>query len=116
MSLDLQAPLQGLPLDELVRRASAPPLAAETERSLARDAATGDESAREQLVAAHLRDVLDEAIAHRGGGVSVDSLVRRGLDGLVHAAAEYDPAKHAPFATYARRNIRRAMRAHLFPH
>jgi len=110
------ASLEALPLAELVRRASAPPLGEEAESALATEAAAGDADAREQLVAGHLRDVVDEAIAHRGVGVGVDVLVRRGLAGLLVAAREFDPQRHPPFPAFARRHIRREVRAVLLSH
>lgn len=110
------ASLEALPLAELVRRASTPPLAEEAESALASEVAAGDPEAREQLVAGHLRDVVDVAIAHRGGGVAVDVLVRRGLAGLVAAAREFDPERHPPFPAFARRHIRREVRSVLLSH
>lgn len=116
MTPDTHGHLETLPLAELVRRASAPPLAVEAEEALTAKAASGDASARERLVAAHLRDVVDEAIANRGSGFSVDVLARRGLEGLMEAAEQHDPLCHPPFGTFARERIRQAIRTALFAH
>jgi len=116
MTADFLTSLESLPLDEWVRQASVPPLAPEADRALATGAAQGDPQALERLVRAHLRDVLDVAIAHRRSGIAMDTLIRRGLDGLVTAARHFDPERHESFEAFARSSIRHAVRQVLFAH
>lgn len=112
MTADALTSLESLPLAEFVRYASAAPLEEEPES----ETGSGGQEARERLVRVHLRDVVDEAIAHRGIGVPIDTLVRRGLAGLVSASRQYDPRRHPAFADFARSRIRQAIREALFPH
>jgi DNA-directed RNA polymerase sigma subunit (sigma70/sigma32) len=115
MRVDLLASLEALPLEELVREASVPPLDSGTAARLAGRSAAGDLEAYEGLVRAHLRVAVDEAIAHRSSGAPLGSLIRQALDSLLAAAREHDPATHAPFASHARARVRRDLRAYLFP-
>lgn len=115
MNLHSLSDLGRLPLDQLVRDASTPPLDAAVERDLAVSAAEGDTAALESLVRAHLRDVVDEAIANRGE-VPVERLVRRGINGLLAAAREYVPSRDGGFGRYARGRIRTAVRSALLAH
>lgn len=108
--------LNDFTLDDLVRRACEAPLAEDEERRLEAGVAGGDAEARDALVLAHVKDVVDEAIAQRGGGVAVQTLIRRGLAALVRASETYDPVRDGEFAGYARPLIRRDVRSGALHH
>ena len=83
---------------------------------LAARAAAGDASARDSLVRAHLRLVVDEAIRYRGVGDRMRDLVPQAFDALVEAAREYTPPSDEGFTAYARRSIRSALTGRYGPH
>jgi RNA polymerase primary sigma factor len=77
---------------------------------LVQAARSGDRRARETLVAENLVAVRSLAAHYRDLGLPLDDLVQEGSVGLLEAIAEYDAARGADFATYARFRIRRAIR------
>ncbi|HLX64014.1 MAG TPA: sigma-70 family RNA polymerase sigma factor [Planctomycetota bacterium] len=89
-------------------------LSAREERQLARRSANGDESARKQLIALHLRLVAELATHYAGSGLTSLDLVEEGNVGLMKAAKRYSPKKGRRFADYAtwwiRREIGRVLR------
>jgi RNA polymerase sigma-32 factor len=62
---------------------------------------TGDQSAANTIVRAHLRHVLAIALEFRRYGVSISDLVAEGNFGLAHALRKFDPQRNTRFATYA---------------
>jgi DNA-directed RNA polymerase sigma subunit (sigma70/sigma32) len=99
-------------LDALVRAASDTPLPDEAEeRRLVEAVRGGDEGARDALVRAHLRLVVDEAIRYREpAGWDAADLVLRGLRGLRDAVHLFDPEVHGRFRRFAREWIRSQFR------
>jgi RNA polymerase sigma-32 factor len=60
-----------------------------------------EETARDQLLAAHLRYVVAIALRYRRYGVPVEELVSEGNFGLVHALGKFEPGRGTRFVTYA---------------
>src|SRR6187399_3510476 len=60
-----------------------------------------DTSARERLLAAHLRYVVAIALRYRRYGVPIEELVSEGNFGLVHALGKFEPSRGTRFVTYA---------------
>jgi RNA polymerase primary sigma factor len=79
-----------------------PLLRREEERSLARRVRQGDLRAREELVRANLRLVVNIARSYRRCGMELEDLVEAGNLGLLAAADRFDPSRNVHFATYAR--------------
>jgi RNA polymerase primary sigma factor len=77
---------------------------------LLRAAKRGDRSARERIVAGHLRSVRAIAGRYRDLGLPVDDLVQEGSLGLLDAIDQYDARRGADFEAYARFRVRRAIR------
>jgi len=102
-------------LREFARQVSAEPLSDATQPALLDAARRGDAEALQSLLRPHLRFVVDEAVAHRGGDASLEALVDAGLDGLRDAASTFDPADGA-FDAHARRSIRASIRSRLLRH
>ena len=98
-------------LDALVRAASEVPVpGAEEERRLAEAARRGDTEARDQLLRAHVRIVVDEAIRYRDAARDATELVADGLAALHDALLRFDPSAHGRFGGYARDWIRLRIR------
>jgi RNA polymerase primary sigma factor len=77
-------------------------LSAEEERHLAARIRLGDGEARERLILANLRLVLNIARIYKNCGLSFGDLVQEGNRGLIRAASEFDPETHnTRFSTYA---------------
>lgn len=102
-------------LRDLARQASAEPLRAPGEDGLLEAARRGDGDARERLIRPHLRVVIDEAVAHRGGDAPLEVLVDAGMMGLLDAPLTYEPS-NGPFAAHVRRAVRNGIRARLLSH
>lgn len=77
--------------------------------------ASGQDDALKELVRAHLRIAVDEAIRNRGFGVGQERLARVGALALVEAAPDFDPDQHGSFSSYARQVVRRAIKDALVP-
>ncbi len=90
-----------------------PLLTAEEERALARAVREGDAAARDHLVRANLRLVVNLARASQGKGVAMEDLVAEGNLGLMRAVEAFDPDLGTRFSTYAaywiKQSIRRAI-------
>ncbi len=79
-----------------------PLLPRNTELALARRARAGDQQARDQLIEANLRLVVSVARRYYGlGGVELADRVQDGNEGLIRAAAKFDPNRGFRFSTYA---------------
>ena len=77
--------------------------------ALARRVATGDSSARSEMVVANLRLVVYWAKKYLDRGVDLDDLVQEGTTGLIRAVEKFDPERGFSFATYASWWIRQAL-------
>jgi RNA polymerase primary sigma factor len=78
-----------------------PLLTAEEERDLAYAVAEGDAEARDHLVRANLRLVVNIARGYQGKGLPMEDLVAEGNLGLLRAAEAFDAALGTRFSTYA---------------
>jgi RNA polymerase sigma-32 factor len=62
---------------------------------------SGDTSAKDEVLAAHLRYVVAIALRYRRYGVPLEELVSEGNFGLVHALGKFEPGRGTRFVTYA---------------
>ncbi len=85
------------------RRAAqeAPLLQGEVERVLLRAAQQHDASAVREIVASHMRLVVDVASRHARPGLSAHDLVAEGIVGLLEAVRRFDLAHTTRFSSYA---------------
>lgn len=90
-----------------------PLLTAEEERSLAALVAEGDPEARDWMVRANLRLVVNIARGYLNKGLSLDDLIEEGNLGLLRAVEGFDGEMDVRFSTYAsywiKQSIRRAL-------
>ncbi|OJW24653.1 MAG: RNA polymerase subunit sigma [Planctomycetales bacterium 71-10] len=90
-----------------------PLLTAEEERALAERVAGGDPFAREHMVKANLRLVVNIARGYLGKGLNLEDLIEEGNLGLMRAVEGYDGMMDTRFSTYAsywiKQSIRRAV-------
>jgi len=85
-------------------------LTAEEERSLAARVAEGDPYAREHMVKANLRLVVNIARGYLGKGLSLEDLIEEGNLGLLRAVEGYDGGMETRFSTYASYWIKQSIR------
>ncbi len=90
-----------------------PLLSAAEERELAERVALGDPYAREHMVKANLRLVVNLARGYLGKGLSLEDLIEEGNLGLMRAVEGFDGGMDTRFSTYAsywiKQSIRRAV-------
>jgi RNA polymerase primary sigma factor len=90
-----------------------PLLSADEERSLAARIADGDPYAREHMVKANLRLVVNIARGYLGKGLGLEDLIEEGNLGLMRAVEGFDSGMETRFSTYAsfwiKQSIRRAV-------
>src|SRR4051812_48282259 len=90
-----------------------PLLTAEQERELASRVAMGDPNARDHMVKANLRLVVNIARGYLGKGLSLEDLIEEGNLGLMRAVEGFDGLMETRFSTYAsywiKQSIRRAV-------
>ncbi len=84
-------------------------LTPEEEQELAERARKGDEEARQKLVEANMRLVMNIAKHYRNALVPFEDLVQEGAIGLMNAVERYDPSRGYRFSTYATHWIRQAI-------
>ncbi len=88
-------------------------LTADQEKSLARAIAVGDNAARDQMVRANLRLVVNIARGYTGKGLVLQDLIEEGNLGLLRAVEGFDPTMNTRFSTYAsywiKQSIKRAL-------
>ena len=88
-------------------------LTAQDERELARAIAGGDVRARDRMVRANLRLVVNIARGYTGKGLSLQDLIEEGNLGLLRAVEGFDPEVGTRFSTYAsywiKQSIKRAL-------
>lgn len=88
-------------------------LSAEEEQTLARQIDAGDVRARDRMVRANLRLVVNIARGYVGKGLSLQDLIEEGNLGLLRAVEGFDPGMGTRFSTYAsywiKQSIKRAL-------
>ncbi len=88
-------------------------LNAAEERELATRIGEGDSMARDRMVRANLRLVVNIARGYSGKGLSLQDLIEEGNLGLLRAVEGFDPAMGTRFSTYAsywiKQSIKRAL-------
>lgn len=88
-------------------------LSAKEERELARQIEQGDVRARDRMVRANLRLVVNIARGYVGKGLSLQDLIEEGNLGLLRAVEGFDPDMGTRFSTYAsywiKQSIKRAL-------
>ncbi len=88
-------------------------LTAADEKELARAIAEGDVCARDRMVRANLRLVVNIARGYTGKGLSLQDLIEEGNLGLLRAVEGFDPDVGTRFSTYAsywiKQSIKRAL-------
>lgn len=88
-----------------------PLLTAEKERALAiRIREEGNSEARDEMVRANLRLVVNIARSYAGKGLSLPDLIEEGNLGLLRAVEGFDPSMNTRFSTYASYWIKQAIR------
>jgi len=102
------------PLETYLREINETPLLTpEEEQELAEAIARGDPQARDRMVRANLRLVVNIARNYTGKGLSLQDLIEEGNLGLLRAVEGYDPAMGTRFSTYAsywiKQSIKRAL-------
>jgi len=88
-------------------------LTADEEKMLARAIATGDVMARDRMVRANLRLVVNIARGYTSKGLGLQDLIEEGNLGLLRAVEGFDPDVGTRFSTYAsywiKQSIKRAL-------
>jgi RNA polymerase primary sigma factor len=88
-------------------------LSAQDEQELAEQIAVGDVRARDRMVRANLRLVVNIARGYTGKGLSLQDLIEEGNLGLLRAVEGFDPGVGTRFSTYAsywiKQSIKRAL-------
>ena len=88
-------------------------LTADEEKDLARRIEDGDTEARDRMVRANLRLVVNIARGYTGKGLGLQDLIEEGNLGLLRAVEGFDPAMNTRFSTYAsywiKQSIKRAL-------
>jgi len=87
-----------------------PLLKAEEERELAYQIQAGANEARDKMVRANLRLVVNIARSYAGKGLSLPDLIEEGNLGLLRAVEGFDPRMNTRFSTYASYWIKQAIR------
>src|ERR1700681_1106378 len=102
------------PLETYLREINETPLLnAEQEKDLAYRVETGEGEARDQMVRANLRLVVNIARGYTGKGLGLQDLIEEGNLGLLRAVEGFDPTMNTRFSTYAsywiKQSIKRAL-------
>ena len=88
-------------------------LTADEEKELSRKITNGDNSARDRMVRANLRLVVNIARAYTNKGLPLQDLIEEGNLGLLRAVEGFDPDMNTRFSTYAsywiKQSIKRAL-------
>src|SRR6187549_2590217 len=88
-------------------------LTADQEKALARQIGEGSTEARDQMVRANLRLVVNIARGYTGKGLALQDLIEEGNLGLLRAVEGFDPGVGTRFSTYAsywiKQSIKRAL-------
>src|ERR1700730_17534879 len=102
------------PLGTYLKEINETPLLSEQEeRDLAYRIDAGDPEARDQMVRANLRLVVNIARSYTGKGLNLEDLIEEGNLGLMRAVEGFDSSMNTRFSTYAsfwiKQSIRRAL-------
>jgi RNA polymerase primary sigma factor len=102
------------PLETYLREINETPLLnADEEKSLAYRIEKGDSEARDRMVRANLRLVVNIARSYTGKGLGLQDLIEEGNLGLLRAVEGFDPGMNTRFSTYAsywiKQSIKRAL-------
>jgi RNA polymerase primary sigma factor len=102
------------PLETYLREINETPLLnAEEEKQLAYKIEKGDSAARDRMVRANLRLVVNIARSYTGKGLGLQDLIEEGNLGLLRAVEGFDPTMNTRFSTYAsywiKQSIKRAL-------
>ena len=88
-------------------------LSAEEEKELSRRISAGETAARDRMVRANLRLVVNIARAYTNKGLPIQDLIEEGNLGLLRAVEGFDPDMNTRFSTYAsywiKQSIKRAL-------
>ncbi len=88
-------------------------LSADQEKELARAIGVGSTEARDRMVRANLRLVVNIARGYTGKGLALQDLIEEGNLGLLRAVEGFDPNMNTRFSTYAsywiKQSIKRAL-------
>jgi RNA polymerase primary sigma factor len=88
-------------------------LSANEEKELSRRISNGDNEARDRMVRANLRLVVNIARAYTNKGLPIQDLIEEGNLGLLRAVEGFDPDMNTRFSTYAsywiKQSIKRAL-------
>jgi len=99
------------PIESYLREINETPLLkAEEEKALAYRIEEGDSAARDHLVRANLRLVVNIARSYQGKGLALQDLIAEGNLGLLRAVEGYDPSMNTRFSTYASFWIKQSMK------
>ncbi len=99
------------PMETYLREINETPLLTpEEEVQLAQRIGEGDCEARDHLVRANLRLVVNIARTFPGKGLALQDLIAEGNLGLMRAAEAFDPSLNTRFSTYASYWIKQSMR------
>jgi RNA polymerase primary sigma factor len=102
------------PLETYLRDINETPLLRdEEEKALAYRIEDGDTEARDHLVRANLRLVVNIARKYVGRGSSLEDLIAEGNLGLLRAVEGFDPSMNTRFSTYASYWIKQSIRRFL---
>ena len=93
----------------LSRLTQVPLLTPEEEVVLTRRARAGDLAAKNRLVEANMRLVINIAKTYRNRTIPLEDLIQDGAIGLMQAAERFDPDKGFRFSTYATHWVRQAI-------
>jgi RNA polymerase primary sigma factor len=110
----LRGDLVQSPLETYLREINETPLlSAQEEKDLAHRIETGDSEARDKMVRANLRLVVNIARNYTGKGLALQDLIEEGNLGLLRAVEGFDPNMNTRFSTYAsywiKQSIKRAL-------
>jgi RNA polymerase primary sigma factor len=102
------------PLETYLREINETPLlSADEEKELAHRIEAGDNQARDRMVRANLRLVVNIARSYTGKGLGLQDLIEEGNLGLLRAVEGFDPRMNTRFSTYAsywiKQSIKRAL-------
>jgi RNA polymerase primary sigma factor len=102
------------PLETYLREINETPLLnADEEKKLAYRIEDGDSEARDRMVRANLRLVVNIARSYTGKGLGLQDLIEEGNLGLLRAVEGFDPSMNTRFSTYAsywiKQSIKRAL-------
>src|SRR3954453_18760931 len=99
------------PLETYLREINETPLlSADQEKQLAYRIEDGDQAARDQMVRANLRLVVNIARGYTGKGLGLQDLIEEGNLGLLRAVEGFDPSMNTRFSTYASYGIKQSIK------